>query len=67
MTRTRNPKPDFIVARPATAPKLVGGSKRVLCAKCRKHRVWATPMVLALDTKVICPKCAPSPRKVVAA
>jgi len=66
MPRRAIPKPDFIAARPATLPKLVEGSKRVLCMRCRKTHVWATPYMLAneMDTKLVCPKCAPSPRKV---
>ncbi len=63
MTR-RSPAPEFVVGRSASKPKLVDGSKRALCAKCRKHFVWVTPAMALYEMKVVCESCAPKPKKV---
>ena len=58
------PKPEFVMGRLGTKPVQVDGSKRKLCAKCHKHRVWVTPAMLLYGMKVICPGCAPPSKKV---
>jgi len=52
-----------IMGRSASKPKLVEGSKRALCASCRKHFVWVTPAMVFYGMKVVCIKCAPPQRK----
>lgn len=56
-------KPQFLSARSAKMPKLIEGSKRKPCSKCGA-KVWTTPGMLKLGTKLLCPKCAPKPRAV---
>jgi hypothetical protein len=61
------PKPGFLAARAGRLPKLVDGSARVLCGRCRKYKVWITPaqrkMMKELHIPAVCPACAPKARR----
>ena len=62
MTR-KSPAPEFVMGRSASKPKLVDGSKRTLCGKCRKHFVWVTPAMVLYKMTVVCERCAPRGRR----
>ena len=59
----RTHKPEMVMGRSASLPKLVDGSKRALCVACRKHFVWVTPAMVKYEMKVVCANCAPHQRK----
>ena len=58
MPRRKLPHVEYITARSGSFPIAVEGSKRVLCAKCRKHRVWLTPRIVEEGMRPICLDCA---------
>lgn len=51
-------KPEFVPARAGSLPKLIDGSVKKLCAKCRRHKVWVTPQMEKLEMRAICPTCS---------
>ena len=58
MSRRKLPHVEYITARSGSAPIAVEGSKRVLCAKCRKRKVWLTPRIIEYGMRPICLDCA---------
>ena len=57
--RHKTSKVEFVRARPGSLPSAIVGSRRVMCAKCKRHKVWLTPNIEEIEAKPVCNQCAP--------